>query len=300
MTTARRGRYTIPMPNDNVYLNGKILPARSASVSVYDAGFLLGASTFTTMLARNGSVFRIDRHIRRLRETVALLGLAVEVDADLLSRETHELLRINELADARCRITLTPGSTLGESQTTLITAVPKPDHPREWYTEGISVVVSTFKQVTGHPTFGYKTGNYLVRSLAMQEAAAKGAQEALWFTLENQLAEGCTSNVFLALEGVLYTPPRDTPVLPGIVRQTVLELCEAEGIEVRDDRPLTVREMLDAGEVFMTGSVKGIVPVTRIEAHTVGDGEVGPLTRKLMDAYAKLLEAECPPQENEG
>jgi branched-chain amino acid aminotransferase len=288
------------MPNDNVYLNGKILPARSASVSIYDAGFLLGASTFTTMLARNGCVFRIDRHIQRLRETVALLGLAVEVDADLLAREAHELLRINQLSHARCRITLTPGSTLKDAQTTLITAVPKPDHPPQWYTDGIAVVVSTFKQVTGHPTFGYKTGNYLVRSLAMQEAAAKGAQEALWFTLENQLAEGCTSNVFLALDGVLYTPPRDTPVLPGIVRQAVLELCDAEGIEVRDDRPLTVREMLDANEMFMTGSVKGILPVTRIEAHQVGNGTVGPLTRKLMAAYAELLETECPPNSNEG
>ena len=175
--------------------------------------------------------------------------------------------------------------------------MPKPDNPPQWYTDGIRVVVSTFKQVTGHPTFGYKTGNYLVRHLAMQEAAAKSSQEALWFTLDNRLAEGCTSNVFLVLDGVLYTPPRDTPVLPGVVRQAVLELCRTEGIEACDGRPLTVREMLDAEEMFMTGSVKGIVPVTHIEAHQVGEGKVGPLTRRLMEAYQRLLDAECPPPE---
>lgn len=285
------------MANDNVYLNGQILPARSASISVHDAGFLLGASTFTTMLARNGQVFRIDRHVQRLFETVELLGLQTDATPELLREETHELLRVNELSDARCRITLTPGAPDTPQPTTLITAAPPATFPREWYTEGIMSVVSSFKQIPGHPTFGHKTGNYLTRQLALREALEKGGQDALWYTPDGRLAEGCTSNVFLVLDGKVHTPPRDTPVLPGVVRQAVLELCGELDIPVDADTPLTVHEMLSAEEMFMTSSIKGIRPVTKIEAHAVGEGVPGPVTRRIVQAYTDLLDRECPPPE---
>jgi branched-subunit amino acid aminotransferase/4-amino-4-deoxychorismate lyase len=129
--------------------------------------------------------------------------------------------------------------------------------------------------------------------MARQEAAHKGAEESLWFTADRQLAEGCTSNVFLVLDGRVCTPPRDTPVLPGIVREAVLELCASLGVPADADTPLSVREMLAAREMFMTSSVAGIRPVVSVERHEVGDGQPGPITRKLMAAYAELVEREC-------
>ena len=96
------------------------------------------------------------------------------------------------------------------------------------------------------------------------------------------------------LSGKVHTPPRDTPVLPGVVRQAALELCGQLGIAADADTPLTLRELLAAEEVFLTGSGLGVCPVTRIERHAVGDGKPGPLTRRIMDAYAQLLERECP------
>lgn len=282
------------MANDNVYLNGQILPSRSAAVSVHDAGLLLGASTFTTMLARNGRVFRIDQHTDRLFETVDLLGLATDATPELIAEETHSLLRVNELTDARCRVTLTPGAAERNQPTTLITAEPLPAFPSEWYTEGIMAVVSSFKQIPGHPTFGHKTGNYLTRQLALREALEKGGQDALWYTPDGRLAEGCTSNVFLVLDGKVRTPPRDTPVLPGVVRQAVLELCDELGIPTDAETPLTVHEMLSAEEIFLTSSIKGIRPVTKVEAHYVGDAAPGPTTRRIMQAYTELLAGECP------
>lgn len=277
----------------HVYLNGKIVPAGEARISVSDAGFLHGASAFTTMRAHNGRVFRLDRHLSRLMETVKLLDIRAGADEKALAAAVEQVLRANELSEARMRITLTAGDVKGGEPTTVITAEPVPEYPAEWYAKGISVIVTAFKQARGDPTFGYKTGCYLLRMLARREAAGKGAEEALWYTTENHLAEACFCNVFLVLGGKVRTPPLDTPVLPGVVRQAVLELCAELDVSADSGTPLTFREMLAAEEMFLTSSVAGIRPVARVERHPVGDERPGPITRKIMDAYARLLDREC-------
>ncbi len=181
----------------------------------------------------------------------------------------------------------------GES-TTLITTDPLTLPSQESYERGIGVTVCSFQQHRSDPLAGYKTGCYLPRLLARREAAAKGMEEALWFTTDHLLAEACFCNVFLVLGGQALTPPLDTPVLPGIVRQAVLELCTAGGIGCDDRQPLTVRNMLAAQEIFLTSAITGIRPVVRVERHAVGEEKPGPVTRKLMAAYNDLLERECP------
>jgi branched-chain amino acid aminotransferase len=281
------------MSEDNVYLNGRIVPAGAAAVSVFDAGLLHGASTFTTMLAHNGVVFRFERHLARLTDTVKLLKLRTDATAETLRAGTHELLRANGLSEARLRITITPGSPREDRPTTVISAEPLPDYPAWWYERGIPVVVTSFKQAPGDVVYGYKTGCYLPRILARQEAAAKGAEEALWFTTANFLAEACFCNVFLVLGGKVVTPPIDTPVLPGVLREAVLELCSRLGVPHDDQTRLTVKEMLAAEEVFLTGSCSGVRPVIKIERHDVGEGRPGDVTRHIMSEYRQLLDAEC-------
>jgi branched-chain amino acid aminotransferase len=278
-----------------VYLNGQCVPASQASVSVFDAGFLHGATAFTTMLAHNGTVFRLDRHLARLSATVDLLGLACEADAGMLTAAVYEILDANELQNARMRITVSPGSPEGDAgPTTLVTAMSLPEYPDKWYTDGITVVITSLIQAVGDPTFGYKTGCYFPRVMARQEAAIKGAEEALWFTADKRLAEASFSNVFLVdADGVVRTPPRDTPVLDGVVRQTVLELCDANEIPFDADAALTIHDLLAAKEVFLTNSTMGLRPVVRIERHAVGDEKPGPVTKQLSDAYRTLLDAEC-------
>jgi branched-subunit amino acid aminotransferase/4-amino-4-deoxychorismate lyase len=280
-----------------VYLNGKIIPAAEATISVSDPAFLHGASVFTTMLAHNGVVFHFQQHLERLAETVRVIGLNTTTTTGELIEGMYEVLEANALTEARCRITLTPGAPDGDP-VTLISAAPLPEYPVEWYTKGIKVIVTALKQIPGDPMFGYKTGCYLPRILARQEAAAKGAEDALWYTGDNQkhLAESCFSNVFLVLDGTVFTPPRDTPVLPGVVREAVIELCKKLEIPVKDDVPLTVKEMLAATECFLTSSCMGIRPVATIERHDVAKDDnptPGPITKKLMQAYNKLLDEEC-------
>jgi len=258
-----------------VSLNGEIIPASEAKISAADPAFLHGASVFTTMLAHNGVVFHFQQHLERLAETIRVLGINATATTGELIEGMYAVLEANSLTEARCRITLTPGAPDADP-VTLITAAPLPEYPPEWYTKGIKVIVTALKQIPGDPTFGFKTGCYLPRILARQEAAAKGAEDALWYTSDNQkhLAESCFSNVFLVLDGVVYTPPRDTPVLPGVVRGVVIELCKQLEIPVKDDTPLTVKEMLAASECFLTSSCMGIRPVSTIERHEIGRAHV--------------------------
>ena len=275
-----------------VYLNGTLTPSNEATVSIADPGFLHGASAFTTMLARHGVVFRLDRHLARLAETLRLLSLHVDITTGELIKGLYRTLDANELADARCRITLTPGPP-GGRPTVLMTTDPLPAYPDAWYEKGIAVIVTALKQIPGDPMFGYKTGCYLPRLLARQEAAAKGAEDALWFTTENYLAESCFSNVFLVKDGHVRTPSLDTPVLPGVVREATLDVCETLGLDASDETPLTVKDMLGADEMFLTSSTMGIRPVISVERHTVGEGKPGPVTQKIRQAYLELVEGDC-------
>jgi branched-chain amino acid aminotransferase len=277
----------------NVFLNGRIVPQGQAVISVSDAGFLHGVSVYTTALAHNGVVFRLDRHLCRLFDTAAMLGMRTDATPDALAGATAKLLEANSLTEARVRITLTPGSVNGGEPTTLVTASPLPVYPPQWYEKGIGVVISSLRQGSGPPVYGCKTGCYLPRILARQEAATKGAEEALWFTEDNRLAEACTCNVFIVQAGEVLTPPTRTPVLPGIVREAVLELCRHMEVHCSDNRSLTIRELLDAQEVFLTSACAGIRPVVQIERHVVGGEKPGPVTRWVMQAYRELLDREC-------
>ena len=278
-----------------VYFNGQILPAEDACLSVFDTGFLHGASVFTTLLVHNGRAFRLPRHLGRLLGNARRIGLVHPATPESLSAGLGELVAAAGLPEARVRITLSPGP-VGEqpAPTTLITADPFRNDPR-WYAEGLDVIINRVLTYRGDLIAGIKTGCYLTRVLARQAAASVGADEALWFNTDGQLAEACFCNVFLVRGGALATPPLDTPVLPGVVREAVIELCGQIGIACADDKPLTGADLVAAEEVFLTSSVAGIRPVVRIDRRPVGDEKPGPVARKIMAAYAALLDKECPP-----
>ncbi|HHH76537.1 MAG TPA: hypothetical protein ENL03_05885 [Phycisphaerae bacterium] len=277
------------MNDQHVYLNGQLVPASSASVSVFDVGLLHGASVFTTMLAHNGKVFRLDQHIARLKTTADDISMAVECDHDHLVDAVGGVLQANSLTSARVRITLTPGAVRSRGSTVLVTADELPEYPDE----PLDVIVTGMKQPAGDLTAGRKTGCYLPRIAAMQEASQHGAHEALWFTHDQRLAEACFSNVFLVTNGELTTPDLLTPVLPGIIRQVAIDLAGKLGIPC-SEKSLSIDDMLAGDEVFLTSSCAGIRPIGKIEQHIVGERNCGPVTQQIMAAYRELLETECP------
>jgi branched-chain amino acid aminotransferase len=286
--------------SDLVYLNGEMVESGEARISAFDGGLTHGAGLFETIRVYNGNAFQLDEHLRRLRVSAAKLHVPIPVDDAELTRAVARVLLANELRDARMRLTVTtgdaraPGAEEGEPHTaTILIAAQKFEaYPADYYRRGMTVCVSSFKQGRHDPTVGHKTVSYLPRLLALREANAKQCGEALWFTTDNRLAEGCVSNAFLVRDEKLYTPPLDTPVLPGIARNVVLRCAAAKRI-ASHEQPLTIDDLLAADEVFLTNVVMEIMPVCRIERHAVGDEKVGELTRTLRDAYGEVVRKEC-------
>jgi branched-subunit amino acid aminotransferase/4-amino-4-deoxychorismate lyase len=128
--------------------------------------------------------------------------------------------------------------------------------------------------------------------LALKQAHEKRAAEALWFTTDGRLAEGCISNVFLVKDSKLFTPTTNTPVLPGIARKTVCELAIANKIEIAE-KDLTIDDLLGAVEVFITNVIMQVMPVIGIEKHIVGEGKPGVITKKMQEHYGDFVKKIC-------
>jgi len=283
------------MPS-KIFLNDGLIDIDNASVSVTDSGLLYGAGLFETMRSRNGVVFRLQDHMDRLFLSAAALSIALPYDKAYIEQAIHDVLEANQLKDARLRLTLTNGP-LAESQdqrkaTLLIAASEFRAYPTDYYKTGVLVRLCPFRQNQTDPTCGHKSTSYYPRLLALKLAHQRRATEALWFTTDHRLAEGCVSNIFLVKNSVLYTPPVQTPVLPGIARKTVLQIAQEQSLETVE-KDLFISDLLEADEVFLTNVVMETMPVISVEKHTVGSGKVGPLTQRLREAFLQIIEREC-------
>lgn len=279
------------MNTEKVFLNGKIIDADKAAVSVTDSSYLYGIGLFETMRAIHGRVFRLGDHLRRLNTSAEVLSIFNSYSDEAIERGIAQLLEASELTEARMRLSLSNGpiGTDGTASTNLLMTAPAfTPYPAEYYEKGVRVILCNFRQSSKDPYAGHKTTCYGPRLVALKEAHEKLAAEALWFTTENALAEGSISNVFLVKDGAVYTPPVTTPVLPGVARKTVIEIAEAADIPCYEQL-LRIDDLLSADEVFLTNVVMEVLPVVAIEAHTVSDGKPGKITKKLGKHYKKRL-----------
>jgi len=279
-----------------VLLNGQFVEQTTASVSVFDAAFLHGVGLFETMRAEGGRVFKLEAHLSRLLHSAGKLLAPMERSALPTAERFEELLQRNGLRQARVRLTVTPGVTAESGDeglprpTVLVTAGPLGGFPAQTYRDGVAVMVARTRQAADDPLAGHKTTCYLPRLLALRAAHGAKCTETLFFNTRNELAEGAISNVFTVTGGQLRTPPLETPVLPGIARATVLELARELKVPVDDQTPLTIDNLLDADEVFLTNAIIQVLPVVRVEKHDIRQGRPGPVTQRLADAYRALSE----------
>ncbi|HOM61668.1 MAG TPA: aminotransferase class IV [Anaerohalosphaeraceae bacterium] len=276
---------------EKVFLNGSLMPASEAKIDIDDSSFLYGIGLFETMRAAGGRVFRLDDHLQRLMMSAQTLAIVCSYSTAMIRHGVEQVLQANGLSDARIRLTLTSGPLRTEEEprsTLLITATEFVPYSKDYFEKGVRVVITDYRQNPKDPFVGHKTTCFGPRLAALRAAHEKLAAEALWFTTENRLAEGCLSNVFLVCGGRLLTPPLSTPVLGGIARKTVLELARQEKIPF-EERPLDINDLLSAEEVFLTNVIMTILPVIAVEGHTVAEGKPGPITKRLMEKYEEQL-----------
>jgi len=290
----------------HAWLNGRLVDEDSPQVSLRDTGLLHAAGVFTTMRAKDTRVFRLAQRIKRLRASCEALFIPLQFNDTDLTSAVAAVLEKNQLQDARLRITVTRGQSRQDplhgaviTPNCFITAAELQAYPASFYAGGMTVVIEDEQKLNPYDLqAGHKTVNYLSRLAAMRQAATRGAGEALWFNVHNYLQSGSISNVFLVKEGTLITPPTAedlriaaiaeaspytrSNVLPGVIRAAVLELALGRGIPVKI-QAVTINELLEAQEVFLTNSIMQVMPVGRIEKHAISAEAPGPVTRAIME-----------------
>ncbi len=292
-----------------VNMDGWIGPAHEARVSPVDAGFLYGEAVYENLRTYRHVPFLFVRHLTRLRNSARFLGIPFDIsDAEVTARlrATQEASRI--AGEHSLRVILTAGPA-GGAPSLIILVRPLPPLPVDPEREGVGVLLSDWvRAAPGGLPADVKTTNLLGARLAVREAEAAGAHEAVIRGSHGDLAEGATSNLFLVEDGEIRTPSLDDGLLPGITRALVLEVLGEQGIPFRETT-LEPGRLAVAAEAFLTSSSREVLPVTwSVKAGTprrsIGDGAPGPLTLRALAAYrravARLLPESLPAPERGG
>ena len=271
-------------------IDGTILPSEEARVSVYDRGFLYGDSVFETIRTYGGEPFALAEHLARLQRSADLVGISMPISAADFGMEIRKAIRAARNPESSARAMLTRGSgplgldpALAGAPLRVVLVEPLTPPAAALYRDGVSVItVRTARSADA--AHGAKVGNYLASLLALKLAKDAGAHEAIVLDATGQVIEGTTSNVFIVRGGVLLTPPLDTGALPGITRAHLLDVAAETGRAVRCE-PLRPDDLTSADEVFLSSSIREIMPVVRVDDHPIGDGRPGPTTRALHAAF---------------
>jgi branched-chain amino acid aminotransferase len=279
-----------------VYVDGEYYPKSQAKVSVYDHGLLYGDGIFEGIRAYNGSVFKLKEHVDRLYRSAHMIMLEIPMTREQMIKIVVETLRKNNLKDAYIRLVVTRGiGDLGLNPK----KCPKPTvivitdtislHRGEAKEKGVTAMLSWVKRdpvdATSHEI---KSLNYLNSVLAKIEANISGVDEAICLDKNGFICEGVAENIFIVKSGKLFTPPSYTGALPGITAEEAMKLARKLGYEAME-KIITPYELFNAEEVFFTGTAAEIVPVREINKRTINDGNPGPITKKLMVEFAKLV-----------
>ncbi|TMQ71745.1 MAG: hypothetical protein E6K80_04740 [Candidatus Eisenbacteria bacterium] len=276
------------------WIDGEIRQGGAATLSVFDRGARDGEGLFETLTMVDGHPCRWRRHLERLVVSAAELGFPVPPSPRVLRQGLAELAEVTGLSSAVARITITRGiPSGGRGRRTRVGAWIELDplEARLWRgtRSGGARLVMSRRSFEPGPLGRHKTTSRLAYSLAREEARAARADETLLVSPSGWVLEGAVSNLFLAKDGRVSTPPLSLGILPGITRADVLRLCAERGMDA-GERLLSRADLEDADEIFVTSSVQGVVPVAELEG--VPRPADGPLARSLRDAHAADLDDE--------
>ncbi len=284
----------MPVNKTFAYVNGKIYPAEKASISVFDRGLVLGDGLFETLRTVNGHPQFLPLHFERLRKSAKKLLIKIPFSLLELEDIIQSLCRKSHLQDATTRITVTRGKYLGGLgidstivPSLIITVSPVHGLGEAIYKKGVPIAISSINKTAASGLDSkIKSINYLANIFAKAEADKKGCYESILLGPNGEIAELSTASFFAVWNGEVVTPAIDTGILPGITRQVILKILKKNRIPFREGEifPEQVAEM---SEAFLSSSVRGIVPITRIEKQKVGNAKVGPVFLQLRELYAQ-------------
>jgi len=283
-----------------VSIDGRVGSPEDVTLKVTDNGFVFGDSAYETLRTYGGRPFELDRHLRRLRRSIGLLGfelstsdneIKARIDACLsFASNAESYLRVivsRGVGDMSYRFERIPGPT--------IAMYVKPLEPQNeaMYEKGVGAIMATLRRnpvEALNPAI--KASNLLNNALATREAYAKGAFEAIFLNTRGEVAEAAGSNVFVVKGGLLLTPPLSCGLLEGITREIALEIAKATGVP-NEERVLYTEDLRTADELFITSSLKELAPVVTLDDKPIADGKPGAVTKALLVAYRGRMEKQA-------
>ena len=290
-------------PTPKIWHNGRFINWEDAKLHVLAHVTSYGSSVFEGIrcyqTANGPAVFRGRDHMRRLHDSAKIYRIAIPYSIDQLTSAMIELIRVSKLESCYVRPLVLRGyGDLG--------VLPTKDTPIETYIacwewgtylgaeameQGVDVCISSWTRIAPNtlPALSKAGANYMNSQLIRMEAHNNGYAEGIALDASGYVSEGSGENIFVVRDGKILTPPLGASVLPGITRDTVIQLAQSAGIQVTET--LIPRELLYiADEVFFSGTAAEVTPVRSIDRIVVGEGKRGPVTERLQRAFFEIVE----------
>ncbi len=279
---------------DKIWMNGELVDWADAKVHVGVHGLHYGTGVFEGIRCyetpKGPAVFRLADHLQRLHDSARLLYMELPYSVEELREATHELVRVNGLPACYIRPIAFFGygslgvHTRGNPVETVLMSWPWGAYlGEEGLSKGITAKVSSWKRVGPNviPHVSKATGIYLNSMLATTEAQRAGYDEAILLTDDGYVADGPGENIFVVTDGRILTPPLSTSILPGITRNSVIQIAQDLGYVV-EETSIIRADLALADEVFMTGTAAEVTPVRAVDDLELG---VGPVTKEVQQHY---------------
>lgn len=284
-----------------IWRDGQFVKWQDANIHVLAHSVQFGSAVFEGIRCydtpKGPAIFRLREHLKRLFNSCKIYRMDPPWTMDQLVEASREVVRRNGIRSCYIRPMVLRGygaAGMVPHDSPIETFIPcwpwgsyLGDEAME---KGVDACVSTWNRVAPNtiPAAAKIAGNYLSGQLIKMEALRNGFGEAIALGPDGMLSEGSGQNVFVVESGVLYTPPLDGTLLPGITRDTVITLSRAAGLTVRE-QPLMREVLYTADEAFVCGTASELTPVRSVDRLPVGDGKVGPITRRLQQEYLDIV-----------
>lgn len=280
-----------------IWLDGQLVEKADAKISVFDHGLLYGDGVFEGIRVYGRDIFQPRAHLERLFYSATKIRLTIPYTREELLAAMKQCVEANDVDDGYFRLVVTRGvGNLGLNpfQCSRASVFVILDQLRmytdEMYEKGMPVIIAKTVRRTSATMLdpSVKSLNYLNNILAKIECVDAGVLEVLMRNDRGDICEASGDNVFIVRKGVVKTPSPEAGFLLGVTRGVVMHLARREGLKV-EETTIAPQDVLEADECFLTGTGAEVIAVTKVDDKIIGDGKVGPITRKLLAAFRKFV-----------
>lgn len=288
--------------SQKIWLDGELVDKADAKISVFDHGLLYGDGIFEGIRMYSGRVFRLEEHVKRLVLSAKAILMTLPWSEEEISQAVVDTIKANGLTDGYVRLVITRGTGglglnpyLCNEPSMFIIASTIQLYPEDDYNNGLDLITCATRRPTpASLSPQVKSLNYLNNVMAKIECIQAGVMEGIMLNEQGYVAECTGDNVFIVKDGVVYTPPVSDGSLDGITRQVIFELCEKEGIEIKE-KSMIRYDIYTADEAFLTGTAAEVIPFVKLDQREVGNGKPGEISLKLIKAFRELANSEGTP-----